>query len=273
MTFGGDRRRTGMRCTTRGVSGTCDRRINRVVRTAQRWRCIRCSPGGGARPPFRGRHDQRRRVGLAGRGRALGAVGRKLAAVGVHRDPPRRTRSRPARRAPGPQQRGVGSTAGALVANLSHVLVEDTDWEYSEFSLYDPGQAVAHMTFQAQSLGLHVRQFRASDRAALTREFGIPPHWQVSTMSAIGRGGPGRGPTARRRTGAVAPGPAAPAPGGPGTRRGSDPGRSRCRTPATHHATTRWRRARRSPTGRRCHRAEARPRTRGPRGGSDRSGP
>ena len=74
-----------------------------------------------------------------------------------------------------------------LIANLSHRFVEDTDWEYSEFSLYDLGQAVAHMSFQAQSLGLHVRQFRAFDREGLTAEFEVPPHWEVTTMSAIGR--------------------------------------------------------------------------------------
>jgi nitroreductase len=78
-------------------------------------------------------------------------------------------------------------TAGVLVANLSHRLVEDTGWEYSEFSLYDLGQAVAHMSFQAQSLGLHVRQFRAFDREGLAGEFEVPPHWEVTTMSAIGR--------------------------------------------------------------------------------------
>jgi hypothetical protein len=79
------------------------------------------------------------------------------------------------------------STAGVLVANLSHRLVEDTDWEYSEFSLYDLGQAVAHMSIQAQSLGLHVRQFRAFDREGMAAEFQVPAHWEVTTMSAIGR--------------------------------------------------------------------------------------
>jgi nitroreductase len=79
------------------------------------------------------------------------------------------------------------STAGVLIANLSHRFVEDTDWEYSEFSLYDLGQAVAHMSFQAQSLGMHVRQFRAFNREGLTAEFEVPSHWEVTTMSAIGR--------------------------------------------------------------------------------------
>lgn len=78
-------------------------------------------------------------------------------------------------------------TAGLLVANLSHRFVEDTDWDYSEFSVYDLGQAVAHMTFQAQSLGLFLRQFRAFDRDGLAAEFDVPVHWEVTTMSAIGR--------------------------------------------------------------------------------------
>ncbi len=74
-------------------------------------------------------------------------------------------------------------SAGLLVANLSHRLVEDTDWEYSEFATYDLGQAVAHRTFQAQWLGLEVRQFRAFDRDGLATEFSVP---------ALGGQGPGK---------------------------------------------------------------------------------
>jgi nitroreductase len=78
-------------------------------------------------------------------------------------------------------------TAALLVVNLAHRFVEDTDWEYSEFAVYDLGQAVAHMTFQAQFLGLAVRQFRAFDRDGLAAEFDVPPHWELTTISAIGR--------------------------------------------------------------------------------------
>lgn len=81
-------------------------------------------------------------------------------------------------------------TAGLLIGNLSHRFVADTDWDYSEFSAYDLGQAVAHMSFQAHSLGLYVRQFRAFDRDALAAEFAVPPHWEFTTMSAIGRVSP-----------------------------------------------------------------------------------
>ena len=100
-------------------------------------------------------------------------------------------------------------TASLLVANLAHRYVEDTDWEYSEFSLYDLGQAVAHLTVQAQALGLHVRQFRAFDRAGLAAEFAVPDHWEVTTMAAVGRAAatsvaqsaPVRSSTARRSDG------------------------------------------------------------------------
>jgi nitroreductase len=84
--------------------------------------------------------------------------------------------------------------ASLLLANLAHVYVEDTDWEYSEFSRYDLGQAVAHMTVQAQALGLHTRQFRAFDRLGVAAEFGVPGHWEVTTMMAVGRAAPSIGP-------------------------------------------------------------------------------
>ena len=76
--------------------------------------------------------------------------------------------------------------ASLLVGNVAHRYVEDTDWEFSEFSLYDLGQAVAHMTIQAQALGLSARQFRAFDQPALHAEFEIPDHWQLATITAFG---------------------------------------------------------------------------------------
>ncbi|MCU1619116.1 MAG: tdsD [Modestobacter sp.] len=92
-------------------------------------------------------------------------------------------------------------TASLLVANLAHRFVEGTDWEYSEFSAYDLGQAVAHMTFQAAAMGLSVRQFRAFDRPALAQEFGVPEHWEVTTMAAFGRVPPATAERAPDRAG------------------------------------------------------------------------
>ena len=84
-------------------------------------------------------------------------------------------------------------SASLLVANLSHRFVEDTDWEFSEFSVYDLGQAVAHLSIQAQALGLYVRQFRAFDRDGIAMDFVVPGHWEVTTLAAIGRAAPGSG--------------------------------------------------------------------------------
>jgi nitroreductase len=78
-------------------------------------------------------------------------------------------------------------SASLLLANLSHRYVEETEWEYSEFSHYDLGQAIAHLTFQARALGLFVRQFRAFDRDAVAEDFEVPDHWEVTTMAAVGR--------------------------------------------------------------------------------------
>lgn len=94
---------------------------------------------------------------------------------------------------------GWAPSASVLVANLAHRFVEDTDWEFSEFALYDLGQAVAHMTIQAQALGLRARQFRAFNRTGLAAEFAVPAHWEVTTMTAYGR--PlANSPTRQRRT-------------------------------------------------------------------------
>ncbi|MDJ0363206.1 nitroreductase family protein [Rhodococcus sp. H29-C3] len=81
--------------------------------------------------------------------------------------------------------------ASLLVVNLAQIYVEDTpDWEYSEFSRYDLGQAVAHMTIQGLAIGLDAHQFRAFDRAGVTREFDVPPHWEVTSISAFGSADP-----------------------------------------------------------------------------------
>jgi nitroreductase len=76
--------------------------------------------------------------------------------------------------------------ASLLMVNVCHRFVEGTEWDYSEFAEYDLGQAVAHMTFQAQAMGLAARQFRAFDLEALTKEFEVAAHWEIMTITAIG---------------------------------------------------------------------------------------
>ncbi|MFC7624636.1 nitroreductase family protein [Microlunatus sp. GCM10028923] len=77
--------------------------------------------------------------------------------------------------------------ASLLVVNLCQRWVPDTDWPYSDFAHYDLGQAVAHMTIQAQAMGLAARQFRAFDADGIAAEFEVPRHWEVTTMTAFGR--------------------------------------------------------------------------------------
>ena len=78
-------------------------------------------------------------------------------------------------------------SASLLVVNLAQLHFEGTtDWEYSEFSRYDLGQAVAYMTIQGLAIGLDAHQFRAFDREGIAAEFAIPPHYEVSSMTAFG---------------------------------------------------------------------------------------
>lgn len=77
--------------------------------------------------------------------------------------------------------------ASALVVNLAHRFVDDSDLEYSEFADYDLGQAVAHLTIQAHTMGLACRQFRAFDRDGLHAQIGVGPGWAIVSMLAVGQ--------------------------------------------------------------------------------------
>jgi hypothetical protein len=91
------------------------------------------------------------------------------------------------------------ASADLIVLNMRRQFVADSTIEYSEFSDYDLGQAVAHMTVQAQSMGLACRQFRAFDHARVTRGLCIPHEWDLRTMTAIGRPGDVSPPARSRR--------------------------------------------------------------------------
>ncbi|MFF2571251.1 nitroreductase family protein [Streptomyces sp. NPDC058084] len=77
--------------------------------------------------------------------------------------------------------------AGLLVVTLARRHVGDTELRYSEFADYDLGQAIAHMTVQAQAMGLAAHQFRAFDLEGLTKELGPAPGWAIVSMIALGR--------------------------------------------------------------------------------------
>ncbi len=77
--------------------------------------------------------------------------------------------------------------ASVLILTLHQVATdEDHEISYSDYAMFDLGQAVAHITVQARSMGLQVRQFGGFDHAAATRRFHVPPHWQVTTGLALG---------------------------------------------------------------------------------------
>ena len=82
--------------------------------------------------------------------------------------------------------RWAGS-ASALVVNIVHAVVDDSELVYSEFADYDLGQAVAHMSFQAQAMDLATRQFRAFDLDGLSDTLALAPGWRVRSMTAVGR--------------------------------------------------------------------------------------
>jgi nitroreductase len=60
--------------------------------------------------------------------------------------------------------------------------------QYSDYALYDLGQAVALLTVQATAMGLATHQFAAFDHDGLARAAEVPPHWQVTTGMALGLG-------------------------------------------------------------------------------------
>ena len=88
--------------------------------------------------------------------------------------------------------------AGLLVVTLTRRHVDDTQLLYSEFADYDLGQAIAHMTLQAEALGLASHQFRAFDMEGLTKELDPNPGWSIVSMVALGRAA-GEAPEGRER--------------------------------------------------------------------------
>jgi nitroreductase len=66
-------------------------------------------------------------------------------------------------------------------------LPENADGKPNRWSDYDAGQAMAHLTMQAQSFGLHVHQMGGFDPEAIRRDFDLPEGAVPVTVSAIGR--------------------------------------------------------------------------------------
>lgn len=87
-----------------------------------------------------------------------------------------------------PSVRRWAPAASALVFALHRVASgpERDALTYSDYAAYDLGQAVAHLTVQASSLGLATHQFAAFDHDGLAAVCGVPPHWSVTTGIAVG---------------------------------------------------------------------------------------
>lgn len=78
--------------------------------------------------------------------------------------------------------------ASAVFLTAAHVSTgadEDAP-AYSDYALYDVGQAAAHLTLQARAMGLHAHQFAGFDHEALTEELGLPATHVLLTGIAVG---------------------------------------------------------------------------------------
>jgi nitroreductase len=89
-----------------------------------------------------------------------------------------------------PSTRRWAPAASALVFTLHQVASgpEEDALAYSDYAAYDLGQAVAHLTVQAASMGLSTHQFAAFDHAGLATTAQVPPHWRLTTGVAVGVG-------------------------------------------------------------------------------------
>ncbi|ROT27989.1 nitroreductase family protein [Micromonospora sp. HM5-17] len=81
-------------------------------------------------------------------------------------------------------QRWAGRASALLLA--AHVTADAVGAPLT-YAAYDLGQAVAHLTVQATSLRLHVRQTAAFDEAGLRADLDLPPEVHPHVVVAIGR--------------------------------------------------------------------------------------
>jgi nitroreductase len=75
-------------------------------------------------------------------------------------------------------------SAAALVLNIAEIA--DTEGRPRPWARYDLGQAVAHLTVQAQHEGLHTHQMGGFDAAALHAAFDLADNLEVVSITTIG---------------------------------------------------------------------------------------
>lgn len=74
----------------------------------------------------------------------------------------------------------------APVFILCATAINTPDGNPNSYALYDLGQSVAHLSIQALSQGLYLRQIGAFDHAAVTKIFDIPSEFKAFVVLALG---------------------------------------------------------------------------------------
>ena len=80
-------------------------------------------------------------------------------------------------------------TASVLIANVAQVNLPGepgAETQENPWARYDLGQAVAHLSIQAQHEGLHTHQLGGFDGAAIAAAFGLAADQSVVTVTALG---------------------------------------------------------------------------------------
>jgi nitroreductase len=75
-------------------------------------------------------------------------------------------------------------SAAVLIVNIAETV--DAEGKARPWARYDLGQAVAHLTVQAQHEGLHTHQMGGFDAAKLHDAFGLDASLEVVSITAIG---------------------------------------------------------------------------------------
>lgn len=73
--------------------------------------------------------------------------------------------------------------ASVLIVNIAEL---ETDGRENRWARYDLGQAVAHLSVQAQHEGLHSHQMGGIDADALAAAFGLAGNHEIVSVTALG---------------------------------------------------------------------------------------
>ena len=80
--------------------------------------------------------------------------------------------------------RAWADTASVLIVNVAKLSIDET--RENPWARYDLGQAVAHLSIQAQHEGLHTHQMGGFDGTAIAEAFNLSADQAVVTVTALG---------------------------------------------------------------------------------------